>query len=389
MISRFCTALLCSALLFAPACGKDEPKEESAKAGPDAGERKVRRQTDRSKFAETAVEEKSKETANEATTGDSLKWLKYLPSDAEALAQVSIKSLVKSKLWAALRETGDAKKMVEALKQCNLEIESFDSLTLGKGPQERAAVVIVGEGVGKADTLQCVHAQLKENTAGESKWSVEVKGGETVIVRDDGEVRGHVVADNTLVLASKDWDKEVANLIKGTGESVMAGGLAKVIRRADTGRTTWFAAEIPEEMREQLPPQLAQLVDVAGAIDLSKGVTFALTGRVSTPGQAESAKAQLVTLYEQYKPLAPMFGVPEAIVNKLVFGTQQDAVSISLSLTEEELRRLTEQGQAMLAESGVASATTDAGAAPGVPAGPVGAAAGQGGGKSGGSKSGG
>lgn len=343
MKTKLSIAIVSAGLFVVPACKGDEKKAddktaEKGEAGDAGGDAKGGEAE-----AGGAADEK-KVAAAPATGGPVADTTKFVPEDAVFMAHIDVKSISSSPMWgankAAMQSDPDTKKAMEALEKCNLSVDGFDSITLGGDDKEHAVVVVAGAGIGKADNLACVGESMKEDI-GDGNWKVEDRGGEKVVVIDGGAQIGHMVDDNTLVVASKDWDATVAALIGGTGAAAVDGSLKKAVGNADTSKNLWFAARVPEAASGELAGSPAEGLEyVAGSVDLGNGLGVAIKAGTASPEKAQGLQKFLVATYGQYKGMAAMIGIPPEVAEKVQFGTVESAATASLNLTKEEVDKI-------------------------------------------------
>lgn len=276
---------------------------------------------------------------------------KYVPDSAVFLAHVNIKSISSSPMWgankAAMENDPETKKTIEALKKCNLDVDGFDSLTMAGDENDHAVVIVVGGGMGVAKNLECVGESMKEDI-GEGNWKVEDRDGEKVVVIDGGKQIGHMMDDNTLVVASSDWDATVKELAGGGGTAAVNGKLKDAVANADTSKNIWFAARVPESAGGQLKGSPAEgLAYVAGSVDLGEGIGVDIKAGTASAEKAAALKEFLVATYGQYKGMAPMVGIPPELADKVEFGTADSAATATLKLNKAEVDQIKANMEAM------------------------------------------
>jgi hypothetical protein len=340
MKTKLSIAIVSAGLFVLPACKGDEKKAddktaEKGKAGAEGGDAAAK---------DAPAAEEKKGAAASAGGGPVANTTKFVPDDAVFLAHIDVKSISSSPMWgankAAMANDPETKKAMDALAKCNLSVDGFDSITLGGDDKEHAVVVVAGAGIGKADNLACVGESMKDDI-GDGNWKVEDKDGEKVVVIDGGAQIGHMVDENTLVVASKDWDGTVKSLIGGDGAAAVDGKLKKAVGNADTSKNLWFAARVPESAGGELKGSPAEGLEfVAGSVDLGDGLGVAIKAGTASPEKAEGLKNFLVTTYGQYKGMAAMVGIPPEVAEKVQFGVAESSATASLDLTKEEVDRI-------------------------------------------------
>jgi hypothetical protein len=270
---------------------------------------------------------------------------KLIPAEAALLAHVDVKGLAGSPLWAANKALMDAdpevKKQMDAFTTCNMPFSGFRTIDIGVGGEgKEIALVVNGAGVGKPENLRCLQDKLKDGD-----WKMEEVDGKTRLVFDNGEAFGHPVDDDTLAIATKAWDAAVLGLVAGTGTSVRDGALKDVLAQADQSKHVWFAGNLPPNLAKLATAApgmnaMAGLKSVAGSLDLSAGLGLVLAFGMENADKAKSTLAEVQKQFATVKPMAGMFGIPATAVDKVAFETKDAAVTMTASLTMDEINAL-------------------------------------------------
>lgn len=355
--------LLSTALVAFPACKGEDKKADNktAKAdgkktdgekgddGEKAGEKKAEGD-DGTKPAEAADDKDAPPTTGTGG-GGATGSLKYVPDAAMLLAHVNIEALASTPAF----ETGlksikdqqpDVAKTIDALESCNLKLKEMKGMTVGADESEHALVVIEGAGVGKKENLTC----LGEKDSGNFK--VEEKDGETVVIADGGNMMGHPVGDDTLVMVSKDWDDTVTKLIKGEGTAAVDGKLKNAAARVDQSKHVWFALAIPADAKGSLAGGPAEkLEDLSGTLDMTSGLAIDIHAGVPTAEDATKLKDEVKKQFDEIKGMAGMLGIPASVTDKVKFDTKDALAMASVSITPEELKTI-ETAMSNLAQQG-------------------------------------
>lgn len=271
---------------------------------------------------------------------------KLIPAEAALLAHVDMKGLSGSPLWAANKALMDSdpevKKQMDAFTACNMPFNGFRTVDIGVGAEAKnIAVVATGGGIGKAENLRCLQDKLKDN-----QWKLEdVAGGKPRLVFDNGEAFGYLVDDDTLAIATKAWDGAVTGLMAGKGTSVRDGGLKDVLARADQSKHVWFAGNLPPQLAAMATAQpgmsgMAGLKSVAGSLDLSAGLGLVLAFGMENADRAKASLAEVQKQFASVKPMAGMLGIPMTAVDKVTFAANDAAVTMTASLTMDEINAM-------------------------------------------------
>ena len=141
--------------------------------------------------------------------------------------------------------------MMDAAKECNLGPDTWKSVVFGFDPEggdSKLALVLVADGLGKKENLECIANKIKEKDDGKEPWTMEEKDGKLVLTIDEGKATGYVVNDSTLAVAGKDWAGAVQELIDGKGKPAVDNSLKDVLGRTDMSKAIWAAGVVPASM---------------------------------------------------------------------------------------------------------------------------------------------
>lgn len=339
------TALLAACVVLA-ACGKTDDKKVDAKV--------AQNKTDAKPGDKPVVDPAAGKTpdappaatpAAPASVGEADR---LIPGDAALLAHVDVQGLSGSPLWLANKSLMDAdpevKKQVDAFTACNVPFSGFRTVDIGVGSDGlNFTVVVAGSGIGKPENVRCLQDKL-----GNKDWKYEDAGpnGRPRIVADNGEAFGHLVNDDTLAFATKAWDGAVVGLIEGKGTSVRDGGLKDVLAQADQTKHVWFAGNLPPSLAAMATAApgmtgMSGMKSVAGSLDLSSGLALVLAFGMENPDRAKATLAEVQKQFASVKPAAGMFGIPATAVDKVTFDAKDAAVTMTASLTMDEINTMT------------------------------------------------
>jgi hypothetical protein len=278
---------------------------------------------------------------------------KLIPEAATVVGGADLAGLQKSKLWTdhvegMVKEQG--KDVLAAMEGCNLGLDKWKSVTFGMtdaGGSDKIAIVVVAEGLGKKENLECAHGKLKEQDGGEDPWTVKEDG--KVLELEKGGM-AYVVDDDTVVMAGKDWAEDVAKLTKGEGKSAVDGALADVIGRTDAGKHVWFAGVLPASAGGAAAEQLgATPKDVAGFIDFSSGLELKASLGLASSDEAESVKGKVEALFTAFvKDAAKQQGVSDETLDNVKFGTDGSAFTIEAKASDDDVSKGVAQAKALI-----------------------------------------
>jgi hypothetical protein len=284
---------------------------------------------------------------------------RLIPADAAMLAHVDIKRLASSPLWAANRSLMDAdpevKKQLTALAACNIAFDGLRTLDIGvAGDGMNFAIVATGTGIGKPENLRCLH-----DRDGKKDWTIDQAGpgGRARLVADNGEALAHPIDDDTISFVSKSWDPAVLGLIAGKGTSVRDGMLKDVLAQADQSKPVWFAGNLPPQLTALATAapgmhSMSGLKSVAGSLDLSTGLGLVLALGMDNPDRARATLAEVQKQFAGVKPAAALLGIPSTAVDKVSFAAKDAAVTVTASLTMDELAAMSSKLRGASAPSG-------------------------------------
>ena len=268
---------------------------------------------------------------------------KYIPEAATVVGGIDLAGVQDSKIWK-----DHVKAMVEAkgkdglaaMTACNLGLDKWKSLTFGgttDGGDAKVAIVIVADGIGKKDNLECAHGKLKESEGGKDPWTVK-DDGKLLEMTDNGAI-AYVIDDNTIAMAGKDWAADVAKLTKGEGKSAFDGALKDLIGRTDTGKQIWFAGTLPAAIGGMAAGQIgATPKDIAGYLDFSSGVAVQTSVGVATKDEADAVKTKIEGMYNlMVKDMAKAQGISDDTLGSVKFSTDGTAVTFEAKVSDEEV----------------------------------------------------
>ncbi|HEY0134574.1 MAG TPA: hypothetical protein VGB85_10850 [Nannocystis sp.] len=358
---RITTPLLAACVVLAACNNKTDTKPNDGKVAETRTDAKPGTPTDTATPATPTAP-----TTATAGTGD-----KFIPADAALLAHIDMKGLSGSPLWASNKAMMDAdpevKKQMEAFSACNMPFDGFRTVDLGVGAEAKnIAVVAQGAGIGKPENLRCLSEKMKDGD-----WKLEeVAGGKPRLVFDNGEAYGYLVDDDTLAIATKAWDASVTSLMTGKGTSVRDGALKDVLAQADQTKHVWFAGNLPPQLAAMATAQpgmsgMAGLKSVAGSLDLTAGLGLVLAFGMENADRAKTSLAEVQKQFASVKPMAGMLGIPATAVDKVTFEAKDAAVTMTASLTMDEINAMSSAMKGAPGGAGAGAAgSTPTGTAP-------------------------
>lgn len=272
---------------------------------------------------------------------------KFIPEAATIVGGIDLAGVQGTQSWKdnkAMVES-QGKEVLDAMTACNLGLDKWKSLTFGLDPaggNEKMSAVIVADGLGKKENLDCAAGKMKEKNGGKDPWTSEEEG--KTLKMEDGGV-AYVVDDNTIVVAGKAWAEDVKKLTKGEGKNAFDGPLKDVIGRTDTGKHVWFAGKLDDNAKgmAKMAGDIGEPQDVAGWMDMSGGVELFVAVGLKSSDEATKAKDTIQTQFDGMKAMAGQFGVPQAVVDSVKFDTKDTAVTVSAKASDADLKTIQEK----------------------------------------------
>jgi hypothetical protein len=278
---------------------------------------------------------------------------KFIPEAATVVGGIDLAAVQGTQSWkdnkAMLESQG--KEQLDAMAACNLGLDKWKSVTFGVDPaggDEKMAAVVVADGLGKKENLDCAASKIKEKNGGKDPWTAENEG--KTLKMEDGNV-AYVIDDNTVVVAGKAWAADVEKLTKGEGKSAFDGQLKDIIGRTDTGKHVWFAGKLPDDAKgaaKALGEGVGEPQDVAGWLDLSGGIELWVAIGFKSGEEATKAKEAGEKQFEAFKGMAGQFGVPQGVVDSVKFDTKDTAATVTAKATDADLKTLQEKMGGMM-----------------------------------------
>jgi hypothetical protein len=277
---------------------------------------------------------------------------KFIPEAATVVGGADLAGLQGTQSWKdnkAMVES-QGKEVLDAMSGCNLGLDKWKSVTVGFDPaggNEKMAAVVVADGVGKKENLDCAAGKIKEKNGGKDPWTAENEG--KTLKMEDGGV-AYVIDDNTVVVAGKAWAADVEKLTKGEGKSAFDGPLKDVIGRTDTSKHVWFAGKLPDDAKgmAKMLGDVGEPQDVAGWLDMSGGVEVWAAIGFKSSDEATKAKEAGEKQFEAFKGMAGQFGVPQAVVDSVKFDTKDSAATVTAKISDADLKTVQEKMGGMM-----------------------------------------
>lgn len=277
---------------------------------------------------------------------------KFIPEAATVVGGIDLAGVQGTQSWKdnkAMVES-QGKEVLDAMSGCNLGLDKWKSVTFGMdaaGGDEKFAAVVVADGLGKKENLDCAAGKMKEKNGGKDPWTAEDEG--KTLKMENGGV-AYVVDDNTVVVAGKAWAEDVKKLTKGEGKNAFDGPLKDVIGRTDTGKHVWFAGKLPDDAKgaAKMLGDVGEPQDVAGWLDMSGGIELWVAIGFKSGDEATKAKEAGEKQFEAFKGMAGQFGVPQGVVDSVKFDTKDTAATVTAKASDADLKTLQEKMGGMM-----------------------------------------
>lgn len=270
---------------------------------------------------------------------------KLIPESATMIGGADLAALQKTEQWKGNKEMleSQGKEAIDAMSKCNLGLDKWKSITIGVDPaggDEKMAVVVVADGIGKKENLDCAKGEIKKQNGDKDPWTEEEDG--KVLKMEGDKATAFVVDDNTIALAGKAWTEDVKKLVAGEGKSAFDGSLKDIIARTDTGKNIWFAGKLPDDAKgmAKMAGDIGEPQDVAGWADVSGGLEVFVAIGFKSGDDATKAKEAGEKQWEGVKAMATGVGVPQAVVDSVKFDTKDSAATVTAKASAEDLKTI-------------------------------------------------
>jgi hypothetical protein len=277
---------------------------------------------------------------------------KMIPDAATVVVGADLAGLQSTQGWkdnkAMIESQG--KEALDAMGKCNLGLDKWKSVTVGFDPaggDAKMAAVIVADGLGKQENLDCAKAEIKKQNGDKDPWTQTDKK----LTMEGDKAVAFVVDDNTVVVAGKDWATAVEGLTKGEGKSVFDGPLKDVLGNTDTSKHVWGAGILPAEAKgmAKMAGDIGEPQNVAGWADFGSGVELFLAVGFNSGDDATKAKETGEKQWEGVKAMAGQFGVPQAVIDSVKFDTKGSAATVTAKASDADLKAIQEKMGGMMA----------------------------------------
>ena len=283
--------------------------------------------------------------------------MKYIPDGANLLIGVNTAKVVDFAVLMGnedLLRQGDAGEMLAAADACKVGMSTWKYAVVGGNTEEDLDVVIVfsATGVGEKNTLDCIGKNITEQDP-QARFDVGEEDGRVVVSRGRGGQKWYAISDDVIAIVGADSREAFEDRLDGRGKNVLEGSLKDALDSVDQSKHIYFGMLATADMRQG---PTAPLQYVTGTVDLSAGITLAVSGEFGDSAKATDFSDIANRQFDELKGIAGAFGIPAGIVESVKIEAQGAAVAISVSATGDELKQLSEALSKQLAEPDAAAA---------------------------------
>lgn len=287
---------------------------------------------------------------------------KLLPSDADVVLVVNVRQILDSpviKKYALDQlKAGIAKdeRIAKPLAAAGIDpLKDVDSILIA-GPANQTGAdkaLIVARGRFDLDKIQTTATDVAKKTEG--KLKIHKEGGLNVYeIKGDNKPGFMAFKDESTMVASanKDYTVEIAS---GKASGRPGKGLISALDKVNGKDSIWLALVISDEMKKAMAknPQTAAIAPKLESVTASINLTDFLLATVLIHTSDAEAAEQVKMLVNQLKPflavLAQANEEAAPIVNELLQNlkveSDKKAVSISLKVTEDVVKKLNPKGK--------------------------------------------
>ncbi len=269
-------------------------------------------------------------------------YARLLPDTAEVVIGVDARALVGTKFWSDLMVPlgrGQAE-FFAAVEECGVGTRTWRGAVLGVQPDvsESSAMVLVADGLGRSSTLDCLGGALAKANGGDPPWTRT--GSDRIYEGKDGD-RLMLVADDVVVMASKQSADAVEQLWRSGGRSALDPSLQPALAWADTTKHIWVVGRMPQpNTTAPLAGNVGKVDDFTGWLDLSFGARGFVALGVENPDAAGKVQEQLRPMLQSFGGMMGAFGVPSTVLENAALGTWGSATTIEVTMTPRELETM-------------------------------------------------
>ena len=117
----------------------------------------------------------------------------------------------------------------------------------------------------------------------------------------------------------------------------------------------WFAGTVSPQLSrltDAIPGGMSGLQSIAGSLDLTTGLALVMSFGMDNADRASATLAQVQKQFAGVKPAAALLGIPSTAVDKVSFAAKDAAVTVTASLTMDELAAMSSKLRGASAPNG-------------------------------------
>ncbi|MBV1859817.1 MAG: hypothetical protein KUG77_15505, partial [Nannocystaceae bacterium] len=269
--------------------------------------------------------------------------MKYIPDGANLLvgmdaAKVAGSAVMKDNQY--LLTQGEAGELIAAADACKVGMSTWKYAVVGGNTEEDQELVAVfsATDVGRKDTLECIGKKVTE-TNPQERFEVGEEDGRVVVSGGRDSQKMYAVSNDVVAIVGAAWQEVFTDLLGGKGQAALDGSLKDVLASLDQSKHIYFGMVATAEMQEG---PASTLKYVTGTVDLSAGVSIALSGEFADAAKATEFAGMANKQYDELKGMAGAFGIPYGVVESVKIQAEGGALAITANAVGDDLKQLSE-----------------------------------------------
>lgn len=280
--------------------------------------------------------------------------LALLPDTTAWAVSVDLLALAERAVWrdALLGQmfmgTASARKL-KAFQDCGYSVEMLRRVTVGGGTPEARGQAAFGEelsiidGVAIADLakVKCVLTALGPGS--DQSLLVEDGPGFTRVL-DPERFALYLVGRDRLVISDPSRQQQTQDMLAGRGAQAVRGSLREALVLTDIAAPMFSMMALSDQERTSMGSSAAPLGEL---LVLSATLTWLHDGvqinaQFALPSERLAAEARdfLRSEYNQIRPMAGLFGIPQAVADGVTFANAGQVATISMDISGPELEAI-------------------------------------------------
>jgi hypothetical protein len=268
-----------------------------------------------------------------------------LPASTRWLVHVELAPLRKSPMFDVTRDLilksigpdDDAAATARRLRTCKLEPDALERITLAISSNEHAVAIAVGEGFGVADNYACLATELRKDGK-PVEFELTGEGEQRVLVHDGDHA--YFLADDTVMMADKELDEEVAVVRKGTGESAATGPLAPLIEKVTASKQSWMVMANDGTGSSVGSGAMSKAIAMWGTATYDGELSLSWVTEAAGTADGREIEAQLESTLGEFKGVSSMLGLPSGFESKVKLERDDKRITLSVTMDEADLKAI-------------------------------------------------